>query len=114
MKNKLYDQIYWLCEMIRKKETAPPEILGLKLGSETGEFQEAVSMVLGFNQHKQDDDGPFGEAADVINTLLSAIVRLYPQMTSEEIIAELLHRSEIKGLKYQRILDNQKNNNNND
>jgi hypothetical protein len=61
----------------------------VKLGEEVGEFNEAMLVHNGFNQHKKLKEGIFGEGADIINCVIAALVAACPRSKPEEVVAEL-------------------------
>lgn len=102
---KLEEQFEYLYKMVDAKEDAPAWALGLKLGEESGEFQQNLLSELGHLHHKEMNEDIFGEAADVINTVIGAISKLYPELPSDEFIERMRIAMYNKGEKYERLLD---------
>ena len=92
--------------MVREHENAPSWALTLKLSEEVGEFSEIILKDYGFLHHKNKKwkDTPVEEAADIMNVVLGALSKHYPDKTSDEIEQELFDAMNKKGSKYARIL----------
>ena len=101
----LEEQIEYLFAMVQKKEEAPAWALGLKLGEETGEFQSNLLHTMGHLHQKTMDEDIFGEAADVINTVVGTLAALYPYQSPDELVERLRIAMYNKGQKYERLLD---------
>lgn len=99
------EQCKYLFEMVQEKEDAPPWALGLKLGEEMGEFQQNLLHTYGHLHQKEMDEDIFGEAADVINTVIGVLGTLYPFQNSDELVERLQEAMYNKGTKYERLLD---------
>ena len=99
------EQFEYLFAMVQEKEDAPAFALGLKLGEETGEFQQNLLHTYGYLHQKEMKENIFGEAADVINTVIGTLGALYPYQTPEDLVARLQEAMYNKGIKYERLLD---------
>jgi hypothetical protein len=78
--------------------------LALKGSEESGEFASAVLVETGAIRHKSLKEPSFGEAADTILCMVSALAKLYPDMSPEEVSDELAKWLHIKQLKYDILL----------
>lgn len=101
----LEEQIGYLFSMVQEKEEAPAWALGLKLGEEAGEFQSNLLHMHGHLHQKTMDEDIFGEAADVINTVIGTLAQVYPYQSPDELIKRLREAMHNKGKKYERLLD---------
>jgi len=103
---RTFDSTMCFLFQLAELESAPAEILSIKLGEEFGEFQEAALAELGFNQHKKKElEGSIGEAADIMNVLVSTLVKLHPELSPHEVAEQLNAAMHAKGVKYQKILE---------
>lgn len=92
------------CLALGKLENATAHALVIKLGEEFGEFCEAALKETGYLQHKTLKEDSFGEAADIINTLLAALQKLWPHMSDEVLLMYLADHVDAKRRKYEAIL----------
>lgn len=97
-------QVNDIIDLVQQHETAPDWALTMKLSEECGEFSEAMLKELGFLQHKVVKEGTFGEAADVIIVVLSALAKHYPLLEPSTIVDQLSFSMREKTGKYKRIL----------
>lgn len=97
-------QLAYVVTETRKFEPMSPSELGLKGAEEYGEFGTAVLVETGRLAHKELKEPSFGEAADVILCMVSALAKLHPHMTPAEISDELARWLYLKQLKYDVLL----------
>jgi len=90
--------------VVRNFERSHPIVLALKISEEYGEFSETVLKHCGYLEHKEVNESPIHEAADIINVLISTLVLLYPEKFVTDIIDELTQAFKEKGEKYHKIL----------
>ena len=93
-----------LFAMAQEHDTAPSWALGLKLQEEVGEFSEAVLFENGFIQYKTNVGSPMEEAADIMNVVVSALAKIYPNKHPRELNLMLLEAMNKKGAKYARLI----------
>lgn len=91
-------------EMSRELETADGWALGLKLQEEVGEFSECLLKKYGYLRHKQLKESIFGEAADIMNVILSVLQAIHPTASTEDILEELTKHMYLKNAKYKKVL----------
>jgi len=104
----LEEQLARVARQARQYERMNPTELALKAGEEQGEFATAVLVETGAITHKTLKEPSFGEAADVLLCHMSALAKLYPRMTDEEIAAELTRWIHIKQAKYDQLLESKR------
>lgn len=104
MNQNYYEQITHIVTITQQHETAPDWALSMKLSEECGEFNEAMLKELGYLQHKVSKEGTFGEAADVIIVVLSALAKHYPDLPPSTIVAQLYSKLCEKTGKYEQIM----------
>lgn len=103
-KPKFYELIEDLFDMTQNHETMDPMALGLKLGEEVGEFQEAVLVEHGYLQHKELKEDTLHEAADIICVLIGFLAKHHPNLTSPQLTEMLYEAIAKKGEKYANIV----------
>lgn len=101
----LGDALIDVIKMIKEKEANRPEILGVKLQEEVGEFSEALLKQLGYLEHKHGIDLPTSEAADIFIVVLSILVTLYSDESLSNIVRDLRDQIVTKKFKYEWVLD---------
>lgn len=98
------DQLARVVTQTREFEPMTATELALKGSEESGEFSCAVLVETGAIRHKSLKEPTFGEAADTILCQVSALAKLYPDMSPAEIAEELAKWLHIKQLKYDILL----------
>lgn len=97
-----------LCRVVSQSrlfERMTPSELGLKATEELGEFGTAVLVETGAITHKSLKEPAFGEVADVLLCMTSALAKLYPNMSPREVSDELARWVHIKQAKYDALLE---------
>lgn len=89
----------------QERETAPVWALTIKLQEEVGEFSEAVLKHYKFLKHKVIKETPMEEAADIVNVIVAALAKTYPDMTPDELMIEFGNAIESKTRKYEKVLE---------
>jgi len=99
------EQFTYLFKVTQEKEKMPAPVLIAKTAEELGELSEVTLYKSGYLQHKTKEfESPFGEAADIINCIVGTLAVLHPEMTPEQLNAELFAAFQRKGNKYVNIL----------
>jgi NTP pyrophosphatase (non-canonical NTP hydrolase) len=93
-----------MIEYVKEYEDAEGWVLSLKLGEEVGEFHEAVLKHYGYLAHKELKEDSIHEAADVVNVIFGALSKLYPELSTDELLMRFSEAFEKKSEKYKRIL----------
>jgi hypothetical protein len=87
----------------------PPLARLAKMFEEGGEFSETAMNHLGYLPHKTPKESPFGEADDVIITVLDTLGSLYPELSPERVGEILESQLLLKCGKWQRVVIDPRN-----
>jgi len=80
-----------------------------KVMEETGEFAETIMHIQGFLPHKSPKETPIGEAADVLICTIDTLASVYPELSPEHIIEELLKSIKHKSKKWKEVIIDPRN-----
>jgi hypothetical protein len=85
-------------------EPKPLANLALKAAEEMGELAEAVNHLQGFLPHKKMKEPIEGEVADVINCVITVLIKAYPNKSAHEIYDMLEQQLIIKADKWEKVI----------
>lgn len=102
--NSIDGRISQVLHISREHEPMNAEQLGLKLCEEAGELAATINIFNGNMPHKQLEDSPFEETADVINVMCGILSKLYPELTTPQIVDQLKNAMDTKRKKYVSII----------